>query len=93
MRYRGHPNWPPTWTQRQGRVPKPASGEVGTLKYVYSHAASDSCYLVIEHQQEYYIGVLMFDDVSAVRKVVELLRAQSGQSVQEIGDLEVADPL
>jgi hypothetical protein len=49
--------------------------------------------LVIEHEQEYYIGVLMFDDVAAVRKVVELLRAQSGQLVQKIGDLEVADPL
>lgn len=93
MRYRGRPNWPPAWTQRQGRVPKPAYGEVGTLKYLYAHAASDSCYLVMEHEQEYYIGVLMFDDVSVVGKVVELLRAQSGRLVQEIGDLEVADRL
>jgi len=91
MTYKGRPNWPPHWTQRQGSVPKPVQGEVGVLKYVYSNPGSDSCYLVIEHEKENYIACLMFDDVAFAGKIVAFLKGKVGRPVKEIGDLELDD--
>jgi len=64
MSYRGVPNWPPVWTQMRIGGVKILKGEVGVLIYVHAGGAVNTCYLVIEHENQNYSGslVLMMDD-------------------------------
>ena len=71
MTYRGIPNWPPSRTQsRRGLPPKVVRGEVGTLKYVFAKEnISSKCFLVIEHDEELYVGALIFGDHALCKQV------------------------
>ncbi len=90
MSYSGVPNWPPVWTQMRIGGVKIVKGEVGILIYVHAGGASNTCYLVIEHENENYTGSLVFDDGPFCRQIVDLLQQYRGRSVQEIGDLQVS---
>jgi hypothetical protein len=90
MSYRGIPNWPPVWTQMRIGGVKIVKGEVGVLIYVHAGGASNTCYLVIEHENENYTGSLIFDDGPFCRQLVDLLQQYRGRSVKEIGDLQVS---
>jgi hypothetical protein len=89
MSYRGIPNWPPVWTQMRIGGVKIMKGEVGVLIYVHAGGASNTCYLVIEHENQNYSGSLVFDDGPFCRQMVDLLQQYCGRSVKEIGDLQV----
>jgi hypothetical protein len=95
MTYRGIPNWPPTWTQpRKNQPPKTVRGEVGKLSYVYANEQlSNKCFLVIEHENERYVGALLFADLRMCDQLVRILRAQVGRSIKEIGDLDLSHTL
>jgi hypothetical protein len=90
MRHRDAPNWPPVWRQSRIDGVKEMNGEVGVLIYVYAAADSRKCYLVIEHENENYTGTLLFDDARLSRQVAKLLQHHRGQSIKEIGDLDVS---
>lgn len=90
MNYRGDPNWPPAWTQRKFDGVKTAKGEVGDLIYIHNVDYSLSCYLVIKHENEYYVGTLRFNNVTFCRLIVGLLRQHIDHSIKEIGDLEIS---
>jgi hypothetical protein len=64
--------------------------QFGTLKYVAaSHGTAKHCHLVIEHDSEYYIGALMFDDAKFCWMVSTALQYHHiGRSIKEIGDLD-----
>ncbi len=62
---------------------------LGVLVYVHPGGASNTCYLVIEHENENYTGSLVFDDGPFCRQIVDLLQRYCGRSVKEIGDLDV----
>jgi hypothetical protein len=92
MSYRGVPNWPPVWTPaaRNGSV-MTLTGEVGVLKYVHSNSLrSNKCFLVIDFQEEAYIGSLIFKDHSFCGQISRLLRDHVGRLIKEIGDLDVS---
>ncbi len=87
----GRPNWPPVWTQSEtGGDNKIVRGEVGTLRYVAaSHGTAKHCHLVIEHDSEYYINGLLFDDAKFCWMVSTALQYHHiGRSIKEIGDLD-----
>ena len=65
-------------------------GEVGVLIYVHAGGASNTCYLVIEHENQNYTGNLVFDDGPLCRQIVDLLQQYCRRSVKEIGDLQVS---
>jgi hypothetical protein len=90
MRHRGAPNWPPVWMQWRIDGVKAVNGEVGNLIYVYAVADAYKCYLVIEYENENYTGTLLFDNARLCRQVVNLLQHHLGQSIKEIGDLDVS---
>ena len=90
MSYRGIPNWPPVWTQMRIGGVKIMKGEVGVLIYVHMGGATNTCYLVIEHENQNYSGSLVFDDGPFCRQIVDLLQQYRGRSVKEIGDLQVS---
>ena len=90
MHPQGYQNWPPLWTLTQKDKTKTLTGEVGVLTYVYANdRVSTKCYLVMNHEQEHYIGCMTFDERSFCTKFVALLRKHIGHSIKEIGDLEI----
>ena len=95
MSYRGVRNWPPVWTlaARNGSV-LTLMGEVGVLKYVHSNSLmSNKCFLVIDFQDEAYIGSLIFKDHSFCDQISHLLRDHIGRSIKDIGDLDLSSTL
>jgi hypothetical protein len=94
MNYRGVHNWPPVWTQARKETVKTLHGEVGVLRYLYANNGfSDKCYLVIDHEQERYVGCLIFSDRSFCTQLCAILRSHIGHSIQEIGDLDISQTL
>lgn len=90
MRYRGTPNWPPKWLQHNTHGVKVIEGEMGVLKFVHARdGPSDKCVLVIEHQRELFVGILLFDNQNFCAQICSLLKAQVGRSIPDIGDLQV----
>jgi hypothetical protein len=91
MSYRGVRSWPPVWTRSRTYGAKPLAGEVGVLTYVYSNRrVVNKCFLVIDYEQETYVGSLVCADRSFCAEISDLLRNHIGQSLREIGDLELA---
>jgi hypothetical protein len=82
------PNWPPLWTHwTQGGGMRTIKSEVGVLRVLISEERSKKCFLVIEHEREHYVGSLLFDDSARCSQVCA---QHLGQSIKEIGDLDVS---
>src|SRR5919108_4900153 len=91
MSYRGIPNWPPVWTSASKASVRCLTGEVGVLKYVHSNPLmSNKCFLVINFDEDNYIGTLIFKDHAFCKQITELLREHVGRSITDIGDLDVS---
>ena len=87
-------SWPPVWTQNTRGGVKTLTGEIGVLTYVYMrHRPATKCFLVIDHQNETFVGTLLFDDQAFGVKVCDLLRGLVGRPVKDIGDLDVSNVL
>jgi hypothetical protein len=66
-----------------------AEAYLAIIIYVHAGGASNTCHLVIEHENQNYNGSLVFDNGSFCRQIVELLKQYRGRSIKEIGDLQV----
>lgn len=94
MSFHGIPNWPPVWTRSRKETVKTVRGEVGILTYVFANEQiSNKCYLVIDHEQNTYVGCLIFDDSTFCRQIAGFLRAYLGRPISEIGDLDIGHTL
>jgi len=94
MKYRGLPTWPPIWLESRSENNTRVTGEIGTLKYVYSNPESSTrCFLIIEHDNKAYVGTLLFSDKAFCQQVSVLLRLNLEKSIKEIGDLDVSSTL
>ena len=95
MSYGGVRNWPPVWTNFTRRITKTVTGEVGFLRHARFETKSlpNKCFLLIEHEGEYFIGSLIFDDGTFCRQIADLLPKHIGHSIEEIGDLDVSRTL
>jgi hypothetical protein len=92
--YHGLPSWPPTWSPANPKSDlKSLRGEIGRLKYVLPNKTSDRCFLIIEHENEAYIGCLFFDDRIFCAQMVTILGNHAGLTVKEIGDLDLSRTL
>ena len=89
MSFRSRRNWPPNWAWIDGEKKERVSGEVGRLvKIVPSLLEEGPLFLTIEHQENRYIGVLLFDDRIVRDRVYDLLRNLCGYSMAEIGGVD-----
>ena len=94
MSYRGVSNWPPVWTQTRSDDVKTMSGEVGTLIYVHSNPLMPrKCFLVMEHDEQTYVGTLIFDNDAFCRQIDILLQGHLKRSIRDIGDLDLSATL
>jgi hypothetical protein len=90
VQYLGKPTWPPVWTRHAPGGTTTLTGEIGVLKYVFlSHGPSSNCILVIEHEHEIFVGRLFLDDRNFGARLCSLIGANTGRTIQEIGDLEI----
>ena len=93
MSFGGVPNWPPEWIWASGLrnvfiYPK---GEMGVLENVrQSIVRPDTCvFIMVSYQGSCYLGRLNFDDQEFCRHIFELLKANYGRSLIEIGSIDV----
>jgi hypothetical protein len=99
MKLRDHPlmvrksgivSWPPQW-QPVNLDKGSVQGEIGILDDVSMHEAIENkIFLAIEHLGERYIAVLAFDDNQFAKQIYPRLLENLGQSLKEIGDLDVS---
>jgi hypothetical protein len=91
MSYRGVSNWPPVWTWIDGEEIKHVEGEVGILKEVRlsNVRAANRILMVIEHENDRYVGCVPFDNYFFCRVILTLLEDCHSRSLREIGELEI----
>ena len=92
MSYRGISPWPPQWLWRCGESLKEVRGEIGILKKVIPSAMSprDRIFLIIEHEVNEYMGCLMISDRAFRRQILNLLQAHCGNTLEQIGGLDLS---
>jgi hypothetical protein len=95
MSSNGIPNWPPEWIWADGlrNTFIHPEGEVGILDNVRrSIVRPNSClFVTIRHYGSVYLGRLTFDHQEFCHPICELLKANYGRSLTEIGSIEVLD--
>jgi hypothetical protein len=89
MTHRGVSNWPPLWTCISGQG-NPPDDETSSLEEVHrSTVVKNECFLIIQCDETRYMGALQFDDEQCCEKICTLLSDHCGQSVRDIGELDV----
>jgi hypothetical protein len=82
------PSWPPVWVH--SRTEK-VYGEVGRFTGTkVNDAISTAIFLTMEFEQKHYMGFLSMNDAAFCGQLNKLLNGHVGQSVEEIGDLDVS---
>jgi hypothetical protein len=78
------------WVWIGGSRDKEPKGEVGILRDVRRYEATTSrCFLVIEHEQELYVGCIHLENRLLGDEIYELLRKEIGQSIPRIGAIDI----
>ena len=98
MTYRGLRNWPPSWIQSGGLhdITTPTLlGEVGILTQVLLSRIEPRtrCILLIDFKDQSYMGILLFDDAAFCRQVHDLLQQHLGESIRQVGNVDVGHML
>ena len=94
MSYRGIRNWPPSWVQAGGLrdIATPTLlGEDGTLTQVLLSRIEPRtrCFLLIDFKDQSYMGTLLFDDAAFCCQVHDLLQQHLGESIRQVGNVDV----
>lgn len=51
---------------------------------------SSRLFLIMEYEQQEYMGCLLFNDLTFCGQIHELLRSRCGHTIKQIGDLNVS---
>ena len=91
MNYRGLRNWPVAWTWRGGGENSHPRGEVGILRDVLLSQVEPNSriFLIMEHEDQEYIGCLLFSDETVCGQIYDVLKDQCGHTLEEIGGLDL----
>jgi hypothetical protein len=67
-------------------------GDVGILRDVFLSQIEphSRIYLIMEYENEEYMGSVLFADATFCAQVYELLRKQRGSQIAQIGDLDIS---
>jgi hypothetical protein len=91
MNYHGVRSWPPSWVSTRSLPPEKLNAEIGTLENVkFYELTPNRCFLIIEFQTMRYMGSLLFEDPVLCRQIHDFFQKHLGQSIKEIGDLDVS---
>jgi hypothetical protein len=91
VRKSGFKTWPPLWTTTHHDQNDKPTGEIGTLEQVIVHELLDNkIFLFILFQSFRYMGFMSFDDLAFCSQIHTLLQAHIGQTIKEIGDIDLS---
>jgi len=92
MTYMGVRSWPPAWLWRGGCDSTQPEGEVGILKDVMlsTIAPHSTCFLIMEHCGAQYIGALLLSEPTFLREICKVLFQNCGQTIQDIGEIDIS---
>ncbi len=92
MSYKGAPSWPPAWLWRDGHKTTHPNGEVGILKEVIPSTTTPytKCFLIMEHCETEYVGVLLLSDPAFYREIYRVLVQSCGETIRDIGDIDLS---
>jgi hypothetical protein len=95
INFHGNRSWPPAWLWRSGNHTTHPRGEVGILKDVLlsSTPPANACYLIMEYNGCEYIGALLLSDSAFCLQTYRLLTDHHGQTIKEIGDIDLSHTL
>jgi len=98
MSFGGIPTWPPpewVWASGLRNVFIYPKGEVGVLENVRRSTVSpDKClFITMTYHGSIYLGRLNFNDEEFCGQIFELLKANCGRSLTEIGSMDITDAL
>lgn len=80
--------WPASLEQDKQHSPR---GEIGTLRRVWMHPGLDTyLFLFIDHDENTFAGLMVFDDRRFCLDVHNLLRNYLGRLIAEIGNLDLS---
>ena len=92
LTYRSVRSWPPAWLYCGGFDNTHPQGEVGILKTVFlSVKPSSHCFLIMEHAGAEYMGELLISDAAFCSEIYEVLLRHCGETIQDIGDIELIE--
>ena len=96
MKLRYHPGlstWPLTWLVMSGAHEKKAPGESAVFTNIRLSSIDPitTCYLTVEFENEEYLGTLLCKGHELCDVVYQMLQQNIGQSLGEIGDLDLSD--
>jgi len=94
MSYRGVSNWPPVWVGTNHKN-EPLRGEVGVLEDVVPSQTENASrfFLRIEDEGWRYVGCLLFGDLAFCRQIYKLMIAHRGDTIAQIGDIDLSHTL
>jgi hypothetical protein len=90
MMYKNNRSWPPDWLWTAGYDTTHPRGEVGFLKGVLRSKPRAGCFLIMEHCGAEYVGALLLDDPAFCQEIFEVLSQHLGNTIQEIGDIDLS---
>jgi hypothetical protein len=92
LSYRGLKSWPPTWIWINGAERKSVRGEIGILREVRESnvSASNRFFLVIQDNEDEYMGCLMIEDEGFCYQMTQLMKTQCGRNIAAIGSLDIS---
>jgi hypothetical protein len=90
MMFQGNRSWPPDWLWRDGYDDSHPRGEVGILKNVIPSTTADGCFLIMEHCGAEYMGVLLLSDPAFCGEIYRVLIQHCGETIREIGDIDLS---
>jgi hypothetical protein len=82
--------WPPDWKWIFGGENTHPIGEIGVLEKIQRSTVDlNACYLTMKHRGASYVGRLHFDREGYCELICEVLPHHYGQSLQQIGELDI----
>jgi hypothetical protein len=91
IRKSGFQNWPPTWTPTRSGEYNCLAVELGTLSHALMNDLFDNkIFLMMEYKGNRYISAMQFDDSTFCYQICSLLKANTGRSLKEIGNLDLS---
>ena len=94
MSFGGMKTWPPTWVHCRSYPVRKQNGEIGTLtRVLFYEDIPRRLFLNIDFDGERYMGALAFNDAAFCKQPYPILQSQLGQSIKQIGDLDLSHTL
>lgn len=94
MSHYGRNIWPPRWTTTRNDKDDTPKGEVGILREaLMNNLFGNQIFLVIEHNDNRYMGCMTFSDSIFCYQVYTLLKGKFGYPIKEIGGLDLSHML